>query len=145
MDVSIERVSEELGGIAVFGHRVLDQRDLVNEIRCGLPYDSLKTLMASFSIANEEVAKPLGISVTTIKRRKGSERLSASVSNNLLSLAQIAALATDVLGNREKASRWLHKPNRSLSGETPLSRLDTVLGYKEVESTLQRIAYGVFG
>jgi uncharacterized protein (DUF2384 family) len=32
-------------------------------------------------------------------------------------------MATDTLGNREKAARWLHKPNRSLSGETPLSRL----------------------
>ncbi len=144
MEISITRISDELGGKAVFGHRVQSKQELVNHIREGLPYQSLRHMMARYGIVNEEIVKPIGISVATIKRRKPQDRLSASASNNLLCLAQITTLASEVLGSEEKATRWLHKSNRSLSGDTPLSRLDTAIGYKEVEAILQRIAYGVF-
>lgn len=58
--------------------------------------------------------------------------------------ARIAALACEVLGDPEKAARWLRQPNRALAGRAPLSLLDTELGAREVEAVLRRIEYGVF-
>jgi putative toxin-antitoxin system antitoxin component (TIGR02293 family) len=49
-----------------------------------------------------------------------------------------------VFGERAKASRWLHNPNRALGGVSPLSLLDTDLGTREVEQILGRIEYGVY-
>ncbi|SMF95784.1 Protein of unknown function [Methylomagnum ishizawai] len=40
-------------------------------------------------------------------------------------LGRILAHAKRVLGARDKASEWLHRPNRALDGTTPLALLDT--------------------
>ena len=58
--------------------------------------------------------------------------------------ARITALACEVLGDPEKAARWLRHPNRALAGRVPLSLLDTDLGACEVEAVLGRIEYGIF-
>jgi putative toxin-antitoxin system antitoxin component (TIGR02293 family) len=57
---------------------------------------------------------------------------------------RIATRAREVLGEEEKARQWLRTPNRALAGQTPLSRLDTNLGAREVEEILGRIEHGVF-
>jgi putative toxin-antitoxin system antitoxin component (TIGR02293 family) len=62
----------------------------------------------------------------------------------LVRFARIATFASDVLGDDAKASRWLQRPNRALSGRQPLSLLDTDLGAREVEAILGRIEHGVF-
>jgi putative toxin-antitoxin system antitoxin component (TIGR02293 family) len=59
-------------------------------------------------------------------------------------VGRTAAHAEKVFGERAKASRWLHKPNRALGGVSPLSLLDTDLGTREVEQILGRIEYGVY-
>jgi putative toxin-antitoxin system antitoxin component (TIGR02293 family) len=50
----------------------------------------------------------------------------------------------DVLGEREKALRWLGSPNKALGGRRPLDLLDTGLGAKQVEQILGRIESGVY-
>lgn len=57
---------------------------------------------------------------------------------------RIALQAAEVLGGREQAERWLHTPNRALSGQMPLELLDTDLGSRQVEEILGRIEHGVF-
>jgi len=57
---------------------------------------------------------------------------------------RIAAQAAEVLGSEEKASRWLHSPNRALGGSRPLDVVDTDLGAREVEAVLGRIEHGVY-
>jgi uncharacterized protein (DUF2384 family) len=37
-------------------------------------------------------------------------------------------LATDVLGSKEKAVRWLREPNRALGSHVPLELLDSEIG-----------------
>lgn len=59
-------------------------------------------------------------------------------------LLSIAARAAEVLGSEEKASRWLHSPNRALDGRRPLDIVDTDLGAREVEAVLGRIEHGVY-
>ena len=59
-------------------------------------------------------------------------------------LARVYATAVEMIGNADKASKWLRTPNRALRGDVPLDHLDTDLGAKEVENILGRIAYGVY-
>ncbi|MGH7857479.1 MAG: antitoxin Xre/MbcA/ParS toxin-binding domain-containing protein, partial [Candidatus Binatia bacterium] len=61
----------------------------------------------------------------------------------LYRLARVGAMAVRVLGSEEKAGRWLHRPNRALGNESPLSLLDTAIGAREVEDLLGRIEHGV--
>jgi len=56
----------------------------------------------------------------------------------------VQQLATSVFGSSIKALRWLNKPNRSLSGERPVSRLNTTEGIDQIKNILIRIEYGVY-
>jgi uncharacterized protein (DUF2384 family) len=49
-----------------------------------------------------------------------------------------------VLGDPEKAARWLNKPASVLAGETPASRLDSEEGVRRVTELLGQIAHGMF-
>jgi putative toxin-antitoxin system antitoxin component (TIGR02293 family) len=59
-------------------------------------------------------------------------------------MARVVALAQEVLGSDEKASRWMNHPNRALGGRRPFDQLDTEPGVRSVEEILHRIAYGMY-
>jgi putative toxin-antitoxin system antitoxin component (TIGR02293 family) len=80
----------------------------------------------------------------TLARRKKEKRLHADESDRLFRVGRIAALAEETLGSKDKAKRWLQKPNRALGGAAPLRLLDTELGARQVEDVLGRIAHGVY-
>jgi putative toxin-antitoxin system antitoxin component (TIGR02293 family) len=65
------------------------------------------------------------------------------VSDESERLMRVAAQAAEVLGSEEKASRWLHSPNRALGGRRPLDMVDTDLGAGQVAAALGRIEHGV--
>jgi Protein of unknown function (DUF2384) len=59
-------------------------------------------------------------------------------------LVRLIARAVEVLGNSEKAVRWINAPVRSLGNQTPISLLDSPDGMKRVEDALGRIEHGVW-
>jgi hypothetical protein len=59
-------------------------------------------------------------------------------------LVRLIARAVEVLGNSEKAVRWMNAPIRSLGNQTPISLLDSPDGIKRVEDSLGRIEHGVW-
>jgi putative toxin-antitoxin system antitoxin component (TIGR02293 family) len=59
-------------------------------------------------------------------------------------MARVVALAKEVLGSDEKASRWMSNPNRALGGKRPFDQLDTEPGVRSVEEVLYGIAYGMY-
>jgi putative toxin-antitoxin system antitoxin component (TIGR02293 family) len=59
-----------------------------------------------------------------------------------LPISHITDFARKVLGDEERAMRWLTKPNPSLNNQVPLSLAKTKVGVREVETVLKRIAYG---
>src|SRR6266540_3884727 len=75
---------------------------------------------------------------------KKQRRLHADESDRLLRLGRVAALAEEILGSHEKATRWLHEANVALGNEIPLRHLDSDLGARQVEDVLARIAHGVY-
>jgi len=53
--------------------------------------------------------------------------------------------AGEVFANQAKALGWLHAPNPSLAGRTPLEAAVTDEGLQEADEVLTRIEYGVLG
>lgn len=97
----------------------------------------------AFGLSSKDLGAVLAVPERTLARRKRQRRLRPDESDRLVRLARIAAHAEDVLGSREKASAWLHEPNRALGNDAPVTRLDTDLGVRQVDSVLGRIAHGV--
>lgn len=56
----------------------------------------------------------------------------------------VIARAIDVFGDPGKASLWLNRPNRALSGSTPRSLLSTKSGSRRVLILLGRIERSVY-
>lgn len=118
--------------------------DLKEWIREGFPFASLESVMDQFGLKREEVSWALDLPSRTLARRKQEKRLSPGESDRLFRVVRIAVHASEVLGGKEQASRWLHTPNRALGGQMPLQLLDTDLGSRQVEEILGRIEHGVF-
>jgi putative toxin-antitoxin system antitoxin component (TIGR02293 family) len=142
--VKAERIIQALGGPRVLprSSRTLD--GLRRALREGLPYAALVAVATRFGLSRQEVVAVLALPPRTLARRKAEQRLRADESDRLFRVGRIAALAEDVLGSREKATSWLHRPNRSLGNQPPLQQLDSDLGVRRVEDLLLRIAHGVY-
>ncbi len=143
--MNIPEIVQVLGGAKTFHRRVRTSDDLAQQVRSGLPASTIDLLAATLSLHRSQVAERLSIPARTLSRRLATHsRLTHEESDRTLRMARVVALAKDVLGADEKASRWLSSPNRALAGRRPFDLLDTDLGVRSVEEVLQRIAYGVY-
>jgi putative toxin-antitoxin system antitoxin component (TIGR02293 family) len=77
------------------------------------------------------------------KKKMASPRI-RPVPVNAGSLDQVLDRATEVIGDREQALRWLGTPVRALNFATPVSQLATPQGKEAVETVLTRLEHGVF-
>jgi putative toxin-antitoxin system antitoxin component (TIGR02293 family) len=141
--VTAERIAEALGGPRVLKRKSGTLEELQAQLRTGLPYSALEAVASGFEIGTADLVAVLHVPPRTLARRKREKRLRADESDRLFRLGRIAALAEDVLGSREKATRWLHQPNRALGNAAPLHQLDTEPGARRVEDVLIRVAHGV--
>lgn len=143
--MSIAEIAEVLGGRSTFHHPVRNYEDLAESIRAGLPSKVITALSQHLTLHRTDVASRLGIPQRTLTRRLSRQaRLTSAESDRAARMARIIALATDVLGDREKASSWLQTPNRALNGKIPLDEIETDPGYRSVEEILYAIGYGMF-
>lgn len=140
---SAGRIVEALGGSKTLHASVRTLDELRASILRGLPYGAFEAVSANYGLPRPLVVRALQVPERTLVRRKQAARFHADESDRLVRLARLAAIAEDVLGTREKAGRWLQKPNRALGGAVPLEVLDTELGARRVEEILGRIAHGV--
>ena len=140
-----QAIANVLGGRKVLGKTVKKPDDLARLIRQGLPADAVTALAEKLDVPNAAVSKKVGIAQRTLTRRLGQgARLTPSESDRTARVARVYAHAVEMIGDEEKAARWLRTPNRALGGERPLDQLDTDVGAREVENILGRIAYGVY-
>jgi Antitoxin Xre/MbcA/ParS C-terminal toxin-binding domain len=59
-------------------------------------------------------------------------------------LAPIVARATEVIGDRDEALRWLGTPVRGLGYSTPISLLGTKEGAERVDDILGQMQHGIW-
>ena len=138
-------IVEVLGGRKTFKRAVKGTDDLAQLVRSGLPASTVALLAATLAVERAQMAERLNIPSRTLSRRlKMKSRLTHDESDRTLRKARVVALAREVLGSDEKASRWMSNPNRALGGRKPFDELDTEPGVRSVEEVLYRIAYGIY-
>ena len=138
----LQAVVSELGGKRTLGRALSSYGDLLAAIREGFPPAVVENLMDASGLTLKEVAGALDLSPRSLQRRRRTGRLARFESDRLYRLARIMAIATEFLGDAERARRWLKRPNHALDGAAPLAAIDTELGARQVENLLGRIAYG---
>jgi putative toxin-antitoxin system antitoxin component (TIGR02293 family) len=116
----------------------------ISQVREGLPVSELSKLATELVISRDQLASILGITLRTLQRKaEDNERLGTAASDRLARVQRIYELAIHVLGDRDKASRWMTVVSRPLGGELPLQLLDTDVGTQRVEQELYQIKYGM--
>lgn len=117
---------------------------LARAVREGIPagrFDALKKLLG---VSTETLADVVGISPSTLSRRRKRGVFNKDESERVLRIARIALRAVDVLDGEENARKWFTEPARALGGEEPLQFADTEPGAREVERLLIRLEHGVY-
>ena len=117
--------------------------DPVAAVRAGLPYAALEHVRDHLDASDDLLARALGVSTRTLKRRRETGTLTTDESDRLVLLAEIVALARQALDSAEFARGWLRAPHSMLGGESPLDHVDTVTGMQEIKTMLHHIEYGM--
>src|ERR1035437_3751850 len=135
--MGIAEIVEVLGGSRTFQRPVRKTEDLVAQVRIGLPASTVNLLADALSLHRTQIAKCLNIPARTLSRRLAAKsRLTQDESDRTLRMARVVALANEVLGAEDKASRWMVAPNRALGGLKPFDQLDTRLSVRSVQGGL---------
>jgi putative toxin-antitoxin system antitoxin component (TIGR02293 family) len=143
--MTIAMIVKVLGGRKTFRRPVRSTDDLARQVRFGLPASTVALLAEALSVHRTQVAERLNIPSRTLSRRVATKsRLTHEESDRAMRMARVVALAKEVLGSEEKASRWMSRPNRALGGKRPFDQLDTEPGVRSVEEVLYGIAYGMY-
>jgi putative toxin-antitoxin system antitoxin component (TIGR02293 family) len=137
-------VAERLGGRKVLKRDVRSDLDLVAAIRGGLPLRAFEQVVQSGLFEPTELYALVAARRTLAHRREKRQPLTAEESDRLARLVRVAERAEEALGDRDRAARWLRKPNRALQGARPIELLQSDLGARMVERALGRIEHGVY-
>ena len=115
-------------------------------IRAGYPIQSAIDLESALDITNKETAELLGISPSTLARRKNKGgNLTKQESDKAYRVQRIARDALSLFeGDLEEARKWLKTPMEILGGDTPLAYCDTEAGAQFVRDLIGRLEHGVF-
>lgn len=108
-----------------------------DRVRSGLSPGVLSDIKDIVGLTWEDLEGVLGVSARTLQRRRErSENLTPAESDRLWRLLHAWDRATEALGSESSARRWLAAPHDLLGGDSPLERLDTEPGLREVEDML---------
>jgi putative toxin-antitoxin system antitoxin component (TIGR02293 family) len=111
-------------------------------VRQGLPLSILDEALADGRISTAELDR-LALSRKTLAHRRTLGSLTPDQSDRLLRLLRVIEETEATFGDRTKAHTWLRRATPLLDGESPLDRLDTDIGTRQVEAMLGRIAHGL--
>lgn len=109
-------------------------------IRTGMSFESLDEVQRELDLTQEDLEQALGVSSRTLQRRRmQGKALSSVTSDRLWRILHAYNLAHRALGSKKAARSWLKAPHAVLNDESPLARLDTEPGLREVEDMLSVI------
>jgi putative toxin-antitoxin system antitoxin component (TIGR02293 family) len=111
-------------------------------VREGLSLAVVDQALADGRISLAELDR-LALSRKTLAHRRGMGALTPDQSDRFSRLLRMIEETEATFGDAGKAHVWLRRPTPLLDGESPLDRLDTDIGTRQVEAILGRIAHGL--
>ncbi len=118
---------------------------LVEQARVGVGRAKADEVAHLVGLTDREMATILNISERTLHRIRPDGRLNSGASERLLLLESLIRHGLDVFdGRAEVLGRWLRIPLAELHRQSPVSLLDTVVGFGMVHTVLGRIEHGIY-
>ena len=114
------RIARVLGGEKALGVKSFTPLELEQCERSGFPTAVVKVLLEHSVVGPKEMYGWIIARRTFAHRVKKRQRLSVEESNRIARVARAYALAVEMLGDEEKARRWLRKPMRRFAGRSPV-------------------------
>lgn len=140
-----------LGGRTLLRCAIRNKPEAHCRICQGLPVRSLmRVIRDSEGVPLCSLLAIVGMSKRSFQRRKQAverepgKKLNIHEGSQLWKFAEVLAQATQTLGSREAAERWLATPQIALDRQRPIELLTTWPGTKMVEELLLRMEFGVY-
>lgn len=124
-----------------------DYRCRVARARAGVRVKEAVKIMDAWSIPVAIFATILGTSLRKWSRLRAGPpdvALGTVESDRLLRFRDVLEHAKNVFDNDKDATTWFSLSNAALSGDTPLSLMDTDAGVHQVDDVLTRLEFGVY-
>lgn len=138
----VAAVFAKLGGRATLGAEIASEADLARVVVRRIPVKALMHVKRHGLFSDAEIQRFI-VPARTIRHRKARRQpLTIDESDRLVRLTRVQSLAEDVLGDSQKASRWLREPLGELDRKTPLEVAQTEAGARLVEQILAKIDWG---
>lgn len=118
--------------------------DMLQLTRNGLPKHLLLSLAKRISLTLEEFADIMHLSERTLQRYDDNAVIKTEYAEKAVELARLYTRGEEVFGSLDKFKTWMKTPLYVFRGETPVSLLDTSLGFDMVFRELGRIEHGIF-
>ncbi len=124
---------------------LLVREGVVNLVRRGIPFRMLDEVAAAAGVGRLAMAAVIGLSPTTLARRRRSGTLAPGESDRLVRVARLVGMTYELMrGDAEAARDWLRRGHELIEGESPLERASTEVGGREVEQLIGRLRHGIF-
>lgn len=115
-------------------------------IRSGVDVNDIVTIANRLQVSQKVVADILGISIRGIQQKKHTDtptKLDKNISERVLRLNEVIAVAHFYFGQDEQVARWFNTPNPGFDMVNPIMLCDTFLGMDRVDNTLQKLIHGM--
>jgi putative toxin-antitoxin system antitoxin component (TIGR02293 family) len=142
--MTVLMIAERLGGEDVLRKAVRSDLELADLIHDGFPVGSVDAVLGSGLLQPDELYDLVVPRRTLAHRKEKQGTLSPDQSDRLARVVRMLTRAEEALGERDKATRWMRKENRSLGGKRPIDLLESDAGTRMVERILGRIEHGVY-
>lgn len=118
--------------------------DKISTVKAGVSKEVLTQFKQLIALDYEHLSSILGTTKTTIHKKQGADKFSASISEKFVSLVDLYTYGYEVFEDEQKFNKWIQTKNRALGDKIPLDLLDTIFGINEVKNIIGRIEHGIF-
>jgi putative toxin-antitoxin system antitoxin component (TIGR02293 family) len=115
----------------------------INPAKASSEFD-VTTLAQKISLTLQELAGIMHMSERTLQRYEDDAVLKTEYAEKAVELARLYTRGQEVFGSMDKFKLWMKTPGHVFKGDTPVSLLDTSIGFDLVLRELGRIEHGVF-
>lgn len=116
----------------------------IDLIRSGISKTDFEGFKQKAGLDYDQLAATLSVARATLINKKGSEKFNQTLSEKIVSLADIYAYGYEVFEDTDRFNNWIFRPNKALGGLVPFDLLDNQYGREEVKDLIGRIDYGVY-
>jgi len=116
----------------------------IEMINKGISKKDLEFLKQKSGLGYDQLSQVFDVARATLINKKGNDTFNQSLSEKIVSLADVYSYGYEVFEDEERFNQWVFRPNKALGGKAPYSFLNSQYGREEVKNLIGRIDYGVY-